>query len=123
MSHATLDEILPLSRFLARLLDSQAEIGAALRAELQHPWTAQAMRDFLVAEAADEASLRTGLRRLRARVMARVVARDLAGLADLDEVTETMTTLADTTVAHAVAVLSAVLVARHGSPRSEAGGS
>lgn len=121
MSHATLDEILPLSRFLARLLDSQAEIGAALRAELQHPWTAQAMRDFLVAEAADEASLRTGLRRLRARVMARVVARDLAGLADLDEVTETMTTLADTTVAHAVAVLSAVFVARHGSPRSEAG--
>ena len=121
MSHATLEEILPLSRFLARLLDSQPDIGEALRAELQHPWTAQAMRDFLVAEAADEAALRTGLRRLRARVMARIVARDLAGLADLDEVTETMTALADATVAHAVAVLRAVLVARHGSPRSEAG--
>ncbi|MDP1654303.1 MAG: bifunctional [glutamate--ammonia ligase]-adenylyl-L-tyrosine phosphorylase/[glutamate--ammonia-ligase] adenylyltransferase, partial [Rhodocyclaceae bacterium] len=118
---ALLDRILPLSRFLARLIDSRPEIGDELRDGLQTPWTAQAMRDVLAAEAADEATLRTGLRRLRARVMARIVARDLAGLADLDEVTETMTTLADVTVEHTVAMLSAVLVARYGTPRSAEG--
>jgi glutamate-ammonia-ligase adenylyltransferase len=121
MTQATLEEILPQSRFLTRLIDSRPDIGEELHAGLQTPLTAQAMRDFLAAEAADEAALRTGLRRLRARVMARIVARDLAGLADLAEVTETMTSMADATVAHAVAVLSTVLVARHGMPRSDAG--
>ncbi|GIK23827.1 MAG: glutamate-ammonia-ligase adenylyltransferase [Betaproteobacteria bacterium] len=121
MFPATLDDILPLSRFLARLIESRPEIGDALRAGLQTPWNAQAMRDYLAAEAADEAALRPGLRRLRARVMARTVARDLAGLADLAEVTETMTALADETVAHAAAVLAAALVARHGTPRSPTG--
>ncbi|MBS3916535.1 MAG: bifunctional [glutamate--ammonia ligase]-adenylyl-L-tyrosine phosphorylase/[glutamate--ammonia-ligase] adenylyltransferase [Sulfuritalea sp.] len=121
MTQATLEEILPRSRFLARLIDSRPDIGVELRANLQTPWTAQAMRDFLAAEAADETALRAGLRRLRARVMARIVARDLSGLADLAEVTETMTALADATVGHAAAVLSAVFVARHGMPRSTAG--
>lgn len=121
MTLATLEEILPQSRFLTRLIDSQPDIGEELRTGLQAPWTAQAMRDFLAAEAADEAALRAGLRRLRARVMARIVARDLSGRADLAEVTETMTALADATVGHAAAVLSAVFAARHGMPRSAAG--
>jgi glutamate-ammonia-ligase adenylyltransferase len=121
MTSATLEAILPQSRFLTRLIDSQPEIGDELRAGLQTPWTAQAMRDFLVAAAADETALRVGLRRLRARVMARIVARDLCGLADLAEVTETMTTLADLAVAHAATILSAVLIARHGTPRAATG--
>ncbi len=118
---ALLGRILPLSRFLARLLDSRPDIGEELRAGLQQPWDAQAMRDFLAAGAADEAALRAGLRRLRARVMARIVARDLAGLADLAEVTETMTALADVAVDHAATVLGAALAARHGMPRSASG--
>jgi glutamate-ammonia-ligase adenylyltransferase len=121
MPPATLDDILPLSRFLARLIESRPEIGEELRAGLRQPFSAQAMRDALAAEAADEAALRPGLRRLRARVMARLVARDLAGLADLAEVTETMTALADVAVGHAADVLSAVLAERHGTPRSAAG--
>ncbi len=121
MTPAHLEAILPLSRFLARLVESRPEIGDALRADLQTPWTAEAMRAFLAAGAANEETLRPGLRQLRARVMARVVARDLAGLADLAEVTETMTTLADVAVEHAAAVLMARLVDRHGTPRSAAG--
>jgi glutamate-ammonia-ligase adenylyltransferase len=121
MPPASLDEILPLSRFLSRLIESHPEIGEELRVSLQTPWSAQAMRDVLAAEAADEAALRAGLRRLRARVMARIVARDLAGLGNLAEVTETMTTLAEAAVGHAVAVLTAVLAARHGTPRSATG--
>ncbi len=118
---ALLERALPLSRFLARLVESRPEIGDALRDGLHAPWSAQAMRDFLADEAADEATLRPGLRRLRARVMARLVARDLAGLADLAEVTETMTTLADVAVGHAAGMLGAALAARHGTPRSEDG--
>ncbi len=118
---ALLDRVLPHSRFLARLVESRPEIGEALRDGLHTPWTAHAMREFLAAGAADEAALRPALRRLRAGVMARIVARDLAGLADLDEVTETMTTLAEVAVGHAAAALCAVLAARHGTPRSPTG--
>jgi glutamate-ammonia-ligase adenylyltransferase len=118
---ALLEGILPLSRFLARLIDSRPEIGEELRAALRQPFAAQAMRAFLADEAADEAALRAGLRRLRARVMARIVARDLAGLADLAEVTETMTNLADVAVAHARGVLAASLAGRFGTPRSADG--
>lgn len=46
MFPATLDDILPLSRFLARLIESRPEIGDALRAGLQTPWNAPAMRDY-----------------------------------------------------------------------------
>ena len=118
---ALLERALPLSRFLARLVESRPEIGDALRDGLHATWSAHAMRDFLADEAVDEATLRPGLRRLRARVMARLVARALAGLADLAEVTETMTTLADVAVRHAAGMLGAALAARHGTPRSEDG--
>ena len=118
---ALLERVLPLSRFLARLLDSRPQAGEALRAGLRQPFGEKAMRDFLAAEAADEAALRPGLRGLRTAVMARLVARDLAGLADLAEVTETMTALADVAVGHAAAVLTAALAARHGMPRSAEG--
>ncbi len=121
MIPASLDDILPLSRFLARLIESRPEICEELLASLQQPFSAQAMRDFLAAEAADEGTLRPGLRRLRARVMARIVARDLTGLGNLAEVTETMTTLAEVTVGHAAAVLTAVFDMRHGTPRSATG--
>ena len=118
---AQLERALPLSRFLSWLIESRPELGDELRRTLHSPWTAEAMREFLAAEAADEATLRPGLRRLRARVMARIVARDLAGLADLAEVTETMTALADVTVGHAADLLGAALSARYGTPRSEDG--
>jgi len=119
---ALLGRVLPLSRFLARLVDSRPEIGEELHAMLQQPFDARAMREFLAAEAAEEATLRPGLRCLRARVMARIAARDLAGLADLAEVTEAMTTLADIAVGHAADVLTAQLAARHGTPRGPEGG-
>jgi len=118
---ALLGRALPLSRFLSRLVESRPEIGEELQAALHQPFGAQAMRDFLAAEAAGEAALRGGLRRLRARVMARIAARDLAGLADLAEVTETMTTLADIAVGHAADVLTAQLSARYGTPRGPSG--
>jgi len=121
MTADTLERILPLSRFLTRLLASRPEIGEELRRDLDQPYTAVAMRDFLAREAPDEARLKAGLRRLRARVLARLVTRDLARLADLGEVMESMTVLAEVTVSHAAQVLAATLAARHGEPHSAVG--
>ena len=118
---AVLEHILPLSRFVTRLVAARPEIGEELREGLNSPFGTQAMREFLAHEAAGENTLRPALRRLRARVFARVAARDLAGLADLAEVTETMTVLADTAVEHASRVLAAELAARYGTPRGAAG--
>jgi glutamate-ammonia-ligase adenylyltransferase len=121
MMPPALERILPLSRFLQRLLANRPEVAAALGQALGSPFSADAMRDILAREAADEATLKAGLRRLRASVLARVAARDLARLGDLAEVTETMTALADVAVAHAARILAASLAARHGEPRSGSG--
>ncbi len=121
MTQAALDRARPLSRFLTRLLASRPEIAEELRRDLSQPFSPDAMRDFLAREAADEPRLKSGLRRLRARVLARIAVRDLARLADLAEVTETMTQLADITVDHAARVLAATVAARYGEPRSATG--
>ncbi|MDR2240666.1 MAG: bifunctional [glutamate--ammonia ligase]-adenylyl-L-tyrosine phosphorylase/[glutamate--ammonia-ligase] adenylyltransferase [Zoogloeaceae bacterium] len=121
---ARLESVLPLSRFLSHLVESRPDIGAALRERLHLPWTEAEMRAFLADNmdaGAAEATLRPGLRRLRAAVLSRLAARDLAGLADLAEVTATMTTLAEIAIGRAAAILGAALTARHGTPRSASG--
>ena len=60
------------------------------------------------------------LRRLRARVMVALAHRDLNGLAPLDEVFETMTALADESIAAAAAHAQDAAAALHGRP--EGGG-
>ncbi|MDD5296092.1 MAG: bifunctional [glutamate--ammonia ligase]-adenylyl-L-tyrosine phosphorylase/[glutamate--ammonia-ligase] adenylyltransferase [Rhodocyclaceae bacterium] len=118
---SALDRATSLSRFLSRLLDTRPELRREVSETLDRPFSAEDMRAWLAAQAPDERSLKPTLRRLRARVMAHIAGRDLAGLADLAEVTETMTSLADVTVAEALAVLRPPLVARHGEPRDSQG--
>ncbi len=112
---------LAASRFLKRELAARAWLAPLLAQTLDAPIPAAAMADFLAREAADEASLKTGLRRLRSWVVCHAAARDLLGLAPLAEVMEAMTRLAEVTVGHAHAQLHAQLVARHGEPRDAAG--
>ena len=69
----------------------------------------------------DEDALRRVLRRLRVEVFCAVMERDLAGLADVDEVTGTMTDLAEAAVQHALATLEAELEALYGEPRGPSG--
>ena len=66
--------------------------------------------------AGDESALRTALRRLRQRVMLRVLARDLGGLAGLGEVCDTMSALAEVSLAAALEVLEPALEAELGAP-------
>ena len=65
--------------------------------------------------------LKRQLRRLRERVFARVMLRDLNGLADLAEVTHTLTDLAEVSLGVATAFHHDELAAVHGEPLDAAG--
>lgn len=103
ISRATsiIDSVLPYSRYLKRILESEPELHQELLKQLYHPLTREEMLDFLQnpsALPADETGLHRLLRQLRKRTILRLAARDLAGLADLNEVMTTMTALADVTI-------------------------
>ena len=109
---------LACSRFLRRQLDSRAWLAERLAASVAGRLDATALRDYLRDEKVDDDNLKPVLRKLRAWVVCHVLVRDIAGLADLAEVTETMTLLADIAVETAHDVLRQQLVARHGQPLS-----
>ena len=64
----------------------------------------------------DEAHLISGLRHLRAKTLAALIDRDLEGRADLAEVMEATTALAEIAIGEALAFLSRELARRHGVP-------
>ena len=120
------------SRYLSRMLDSQAHwLPAQLCASIGGGIDAEAMRAFIRAceregdggrdggEAAQ--ALRPALRKLRMWVLCHLIVRDLAERADLEEVTETMTALAEVCLNHAYGVIRAGLVQRYGLPLSPTG--
>lgn len=109
------------SRFLVRQLAARPALEATLRANIDKPMTRAEMLALLGADALTGETLRAALRHLRAHVISRVLVRDLAGLAALSEVTETMTQLAEVAVAEACRVLRMELVERHGEPRDAEG--
>ena len=115
---APVETALASSRFLRRQLDSRPWLAGQLAASIGAPLDATALRDYLRAEKVDDNNLKTVLRKLRAWVICHVLVRDIARLADLAEVTETMTLLADIAVETAHDVLRDQLVARHGVPLS-----
>ncbi len=118
-------EAAQLSRYLKRMLDSQPWLAGELAASIDAPIDADAMAAFIRSREAGadsaEAALRPALRQLRTWVMGHLIVRDLGGRADLAEVTETMTVLAEVTVRHAHDVLRAALVERYGQPLSPTG--
>lgn len=116
-----IEDALACSRFLRRQLDSRSWLGPRLAASIDQPLGAAALRDFLRDEKVDDNTLKPVLRRLRAWVICHVLVRDIARLADLTEVTETMTLLADIAVEAAHDILREQLVARHGVPLSADG--
>ncbi|WP_109016119.1 bifunctional [glutamate--ammonia ligase]-adenylyl-L-tyrosine phosphorylase/[glutamate--ammonia-ligase] adenylyltransferase [Novimethylophilus kurashikiensis] len=110
------------SPFAARQLDADPSLEAPLLEHLHQPWSADEMKDMLAAsELANEDTLKRSLRRLRKHVMLRLIARDLNGLADLAEVVETCTALAEVTVDIAVQRLHAWQGEIYGVPRDELG--
>lgn len=110
-----------LSRFLQRMLDSRPWLAERLAQTLHAPLDADAMQGFLAESGLDETNLRPSLRKLRTWVITHVLTRDLNGMADLAEVTETMTVLAEVTIRCAHDVLREGLVQRYGVPLSQTG--
>jgi len=107
------------SRFGVRLLDARPELADL---QLDRPYDRLTMQAFLAAPpCTDEDSLHRRLRQLRQRVWLVVTARDLAGTADLAEVTTAYTDLAEVTIAAALDFHHTRLAARHGQPRDAAG--
>ncbi len=109
------------SRYLKRMLQSRRWLIAQLEQSIDKPLDADAMRDWLAEQTPDEDALPAALRRLRIWVMCHLITRDIGGRADLAEVTETMTLLAETSIRAAHDSAHAALVRRHGKPLSATG--
>jgi glutamate-ammonia-ligase adenylyltransferase len=109
------------SRWLNNRLKARPELTDWLESSLAQPVTRQDMLDFLASGIVTEDDLKRQLRRLRERVFARVMTRDLNGLADLAEVTRTLTELAEVSVRCALDFHHRDLAAIHGEPLDSAG--
>jgi glutamate-ammonia-ligase adenylyltransferase len=107
------------SRYLARLMQARPELQDELCAET--PLNGAMLQAWLGEAPLTEDNLKPVLRRLKQRAMVRIASRDLAGRADLAEVVESMSLIADVAVAAALAVTEAALVARYGEPRNAQG--
>ncbi|MBW8457076.1 MAG: bifunctional [glutamate--ammonia ligase]-adenylyl-L-tyrosine phosphorylase/[glutamate--ammonia-ligase] adenylyltransferase [Thiobacillus sp.] len=122
MSHSALDRVVRCSRYGRRLLAAHPQLAEAVAGQLDQAFAREAMQAFLAEPpCADEAALHRRLRQLRQRVWWVATARDLAGTADLAEVTATYSTLAEVCLAAALDFHHAALAARHGEPRDEHG--
>jgi glutamate-ammonia-ligase adenylyltransferase len=109
------------SRYLQRLLQSRPQLGEETAERLAQPVDREELLGWLAEAELTEDSLKPALRRLKQRAYARICARDLAGLATLEEVTKTMTLIAETAVAAAQGVLHDSLAGRYGQPRGRKG--
>ena len=122
MHNPALDRVARCSRYGRRLMASQPLLVEAVSAQLDQPFTREAMRAFLAEPpCADETVLHQRLRQLRQRVWLVTTARDLAGDADLAEVVATWSSLAEVGIGVALDFHHAQLSARHGEPRDEHG--
>ncbi|OZI36489.1 bifunctional glutamine synthetase adenylyltransferase/deadenyltransferase [Bordetella genomosp. 1] len=117
------------SGHLRRRLDAHPDLAAWLNSAVQQAVTPNVLAAWQAELAGADApevlpveKCREVLRRLRERVFLALIVRDVAGLANLEEVVGAMTTLADTAVATAYRSVSAELAATHGLPREHATG-
>jgi len=117
-SIAPLKRALAFSRYARHAVTGQPALATTL--DCTAPFTEARMRAFVAhADPADEASLGTALRALRKQVMLTLIARDIAELADLAEVTSTITALADVAITEACARIEAWARASYGEPRGQ----
>jgi glutamate-ammonia-ligase adenylyltransferase len=109
-----------LSRYASKLLAARPELGSELGAA--QGFSGEEIASALAgAPQDDEDAIKRRLRRLRQRVLLRVMSRDLDGAADLGEVCETMSALADASIGCALAWAERQYAARHGAPRTSSG--
>ena len=103
-----------LSRYARRLLEAEPHLLS--ESEIAAPIDRRGMLARMPADSADDAALMRALRVLRKHVMLRLITRDLGGLANLEEVVTTISTLAEIAVELSVSHLEAQLAADYGVP-------
>ncbi len=119
----TVQRTLHGSRYVQRLLACDSELLQWLRQNHTQPCSAAELAAWLAdMPTSDEAALSQALRQLRKRAMLKLVTRDLAGLADLDEVMACMTALAELCLQHAQDFVMQDLIAQYGQPTGETSG-
>ena len=118
-----LQKTLYCSRYTKRALETDQSLLNWLQESYTTPCSRTEMLVLLQQSGLDlddEAELARAVRKLRKQVMVKLILRDLNGLADLNEVMQTMTALAEVCVQRAQACLTRVLHAQFGSPLGEA---
>ncbi len=114
------------SRFAQRWLDAAPERPAQLEAlsalSLGGPEFRARLGGLLTRELDLGLPLERAMRRVRNLLVSSIIGRDLAGLADLDEVVTAMTEFADFAIQTHVAALMDEMVAAHGMPTGEESG-
>ena len=116
------------SPFVARLLNKDATLLSDLLQKLHQPYQSDGMHLFINEKIAeknsnifDEIALKKVLRQLRQSVMTRMIVRDLNGLADVAEIMQTTSYLAEVILKFAVEHLMVWQTAIHGVPMSADG--
>lgn len=110
------------SRFVQRWLAAAPERAAQLAALAPLSLGGLDFRALLERELSAGLPLERAMRRVRNLLVSTIVTRDLAGLADLDEVVGAMTAFADFAIRTHVDTLMAEMVAAHGMPLGEESG-
>ncbi|MCO5400017.1 bifunctional [glutamate--ammonia ligase]-adenylyl-L-tyrosine phosphorylase/[glutamate--ammonia-ligase] adenylyltransferase [Ralstonia soli] len=124
---AALPFALAYSRYLQRLAQAREGWAERVQAGAARPidaaWLSARFTELFDTTAAEpEAALKRALRLLRNEVFGGLVERDLSGVATLDEVTGTMTDLAEFAVRVAISVIGQELGALHGQPIGQSSG-
>ncbi len=108
------------SRYAQRVLDADTSLFDWLQNNYTTPCTREEMLALLMQhDLMDEASLSRAVRKLRKQVMVKLIFRDLNGLADLNEVMQAMTALAEIVVQQAQLCLMQSMFEQFGEPIGE----
>jgi glutamate-ammonia-ligase adenylyltransferase len=113
-----LDRALAFSRYADRAFATSPTFRDEIVTALDAPfdWAgAEAVLDACV-DAGNPVALATAMRRLRRRVFVHSMLRDLTGRATLVEIVQAISTLAERTLAAAIAVHTRMLIQAHGRP-------
>ena len=109
------------SRWLEKRLIARPSLRESLRNALHMNFSRAEMQAYLTPVPSTDFELGQRLRQLREQVFARVMTRDLSGLADLAEVTRTLTELAEECVLAALNFHHQDLASIHGEPLDSQG--
>ncbi|HQT26381.1 MAG TPA: bifunctional glutamine synthetase adenylyltransferase/deadenyltransferase, partial [Burkholderiales bacterium] len=112
MEAAILQKAEQFSRYVARL-----DPGLKESCSPDKPFLRNEMQSFLDSQSSeDEAGVNRALRELRKSVMLRLICRDLSGLADMKEVVETASNLAEISIGNALAFHDGRMREQFGAP-------